>query len=62
MLDTLDCPFCGYQHRLDDGEVYEGVTSYYGDHHKMHCFECDKLFYVKEVVTREYTVAAGEAR
>lgn len=52
MAKSIWCPHCGAEYRDDDHHL----VSYYGEDPPLHvdCGECEKSFYVKEIVVRTF--------
>lgn len=58
--DFLICPHCGYKYNIDTEDYAELVTWWGDDTHNLWCHECDKVFEVKEYVSRWWEVVPPE--
>lgn len=56
--DRVACPHCGSEVDMTDGERLQGHVTYWGDDAPaaISCDNCDAEFYLKEHVTRYWTV------
>ena len=58
--ESIRCPWCGAKKENDDQQY---PVSYWGSEDgpaSMECGSCEKEFFVKEVVSREYVVGKDE--
>jgi DNA-directed RNA polymerase subunit RPC12/RpoP len=58
--NEIECPHCG--NKGVDFENLEGIVSYWGEDgaDERTCGECDKTYFIKEVVSRDFKVAKKE--
>ena len=58
--NEIECPHCG--NNAVDFENLEGIVSYWGEGgaDERVCGDCDKTFFIKEVVSRSFEVAKKE--
>ena len=55
---SVKCPYCGEDY-TNDSEFFEDLITYHGEDNirKKECSECERVFYVKEIVDRTFEVA-----
>lgn len=59
-MDSLQCPHCGAEHEIEDGEDARGLVTYHGEDGaaELECTVCEQAFWAKECVIRTYRVSA----
>lgn len=59
---NIYCPWCGELASNDDGQWPCTYHGYYDNReiHEMECGSCEEIFFIKEIVNREYEEAKNK--